>query len=71
MEDFAPFVAFPPDAWNIQGIDFSLPFDDTRYAKSRADLEAFVQQLDALQKAAAGHEDRLKELSRVRAVSYP
>ncbi len=70
VEDFAPFVAFPPDAWNIQGIDFSLPFDDTRYAKSRADLEAFVQQLDALQKAAAGHEDRLKELSRVRAVSY-
>lgn len=45
VEDFAPF-AFFPDAWNVSGIDFSIPFNEKKYAKADAALQAFLQDLD-------------------------
>lgn len=43
--DFAPFTVMP-DAWNVKGIDLSIPFSEKRYRKADAGLEMFLKELE-------------------------
>ena len=45
VEDFAPFVLIPT-AWNVSGIDFSIPFSETKYHDASRELQDFLKQLD-------------------------
>jgi hypothetical protein len=45
LEDFAPFV-FIPKAWDVAGIDLSIPFSETKYRIADRQLQDFLKQLD-------------------------
>lgn len=42
--DFAPFTVMP-DAWNVKGIDLSLPYNAKKYKRANAELTRFLQEL--------------------------
>ena len=46
MEDIAPFAVLPKNAWDVKGIDFSLPYDEKKTGTARTDLEKFLADLD-------------------------
>ncbi|MDU0460637.1 MAG: cytochrome c3 family protein [Geobacteraceae bacterium] len=46
MEDIALFTVLPKDAWDVKGIDFSLPYDEIKTGTARTDLEQFLADLD-------------------------
>lgn len=46
MEDIALFTVLPKDAWDVKGIDFSLPYDEKKTGTARTDLEQFLADLD-------------------------
>lgn len=45
LEDIAPFAVLPPTAWDVKGVDLSLPFRDKKTAKARSELESFLAAL--------------------------
>jgi len=45
LEDVAPFAVLPRDAWDVKGIDFSLPYDERRTEMARRELETFLSVL--------------------------
>jgi hypothetical protein len=67
--DFAPFTLFP-DAWNVKGIDFSIPFDETKVHRATASLKAFLKELDAAGKTSAGNASLQAELEKIKAVAW-
>jgi hypothetical protein len=67
--DFAPFTLFP-HAWDVEGIDFSIPFDETKVLQASAGLEDFIKELMAAEKAASGNAAGLAELAGIRAVAW-
>ncbi|MCG2822681.1 MAG: hypothetical protein L6364_03185, partial [Desulfobulbaceae bacterium] len=46
LEDIAPFAVLPKDAWDVKGVDLSIPFNDKKTAKARTELERFLAELD-------------------------
>ncbi|MHB8988583.1 MAG: cytochrome c3 family protein [Desulfobulbia bacterium] len=46
VEDIAPFAVLPKDAWDVKGVDLSIPFNDKKTAKARTELEHFLAELD-------------------------
>ncbi|MGE4580546.1 MAG: cytochrome c3 family protein [Desulfuromonadales bacterium] len=69
VEDFAPFVVFP-EAWNVEGMDLSLPFDEQKYQRAQQGLAALLATLQVRREAAAGEAELLKKLAKVEAVAY-
>ena len=69
VEDFAPFVVFP-QAWNVEGMDLSLPFDEQKYQSAQQGLEALLATLKVRREAAAGDAELLKKLAKVEALAY-
>ncbi len=69
VEDFAPFLT-KPDAWNVKGIDFSIPFDESKYEKE-LDLYnmvyAEIHQLRVKYKKVKNQE-MLKKLKKIKAI---
>ena len=43
--DFAPFTLMP-EAWNVKGIDLSIPFSEKKFQESDRELERFLAQLN-------------------------
>lgn len=60
--DFAPFTQLPTDAWNVQGIDFSIPFKPERVQLANEELKTFLAKLSQ-----QPQNDRTKV---IRAVAY-
>jgi hypothetical protein len=48
LEDIAPFALLPPTAWDVSGIDLSLPFRDKKTASARQELDRFLAAVDKL-----------------------
>ena len=46
LEDIAPFAVLPTMAWDVKGINFSLPYNKQRTDAARKDLERFLAELD-------------------------
>jgi len=46
VEDIAPFAVLPKDAWDVKGVDLSIPFNAKKTAKARTELERFLAELD-------------------------
>mgnify|MGYP007006690653 CR=1 FL=1 len=46
VEDIAPFAVLPKDAWDVKGIDLSIPYNDEKTAEARTELERFLKELD-------------------------
>ena len=46
LEDIAPFAVLPSTAWDVKGVDLSLPFRDQKTAAARKGLERFLSILD-------------------------
>lgn len=46
LEEVAPFAVIPKDAWDVKGIDFSIPFNDKKTSAARKELEKFLAVLD-------------------------
>ena len=46
MEDIAPFAVLPSTAWDVKGINFSLPYNKKRTDVARKELERFLTELD-------------------------
>ncbi|MBJ6723933.1 cytochrome c3 family protein [Geomesophilobacter sediminis] len=62
IEDLAPFAVLPRDAWDVKGIDFSIPFDEKKTGQARSDLDRFLAGLEKLPPSA--------EVSKIRAIAY-
>ncbi|WP_136513012.1 cytochrome c3 family protein [Geomonas edaphica] len=45
LEDFAPFALFPMNAWDVKGIDFSLPYNREKTDTARKELDDFLAQI--------------------------
>jgi len=69
VADFAPFVDFPKTAWDVKGIDFSIPFNKQKYDRAAADLKTFLAKVDAAL-ASAREKKRKNGLAQVKAVAY-
>lgn len=67
-EDFAPFVRLP-GAWNVEGIDLSIPFDPARVAAAKAEVQGIMKELDDLE-TKTQNEERISQLRQVRAVAW-
>jgi hypothetical protein len=39
LKDIAPFAVLPKNAWDVKGIDFSLPCDERKTYEARRELE--------------------------------
>lgn len=61
IEDLAPFAVLPKEAWDVKGIDFSIPFDETKTNRARGELESFLAELDRRSPA---------DLAEIRAIAY-
>ena len=48
LEDIALFAVLPPNAWDVQGVDLSLPYNDRKTAQARGDLDRFLAALGKL-----------------------
>lgn len=59
--DFAPFTIMP-EAWNVKGVDLSIPFSERSYQKSESELEAFLKRLEKLPKT--------EKLAKVRVIAF-
>ncbi|MBI2355152.1 MAG: cytochrome c3 family protein [Deltaproteobacteria bacterium] len=46
LEEVAPFAVLPKNAWDVNGIDLSIPFDDKKTATARKELDEFLKELD-------------------------
>lgn len=68
VEDFAPFVRLP-GAWNVEGIDFSIPSDRARVAAAKAEVQSLIDEVDELEKKTED-EERIEQLGRVRALAW-
>ncbi|QWV99559.1 cytochrome C [Geomonas nitrogeniifigens] len=61
LEDFAPFTLLPASAWDVKGINFSLPYDKKKTDAARKELDLFLAEL-------AGRKDA--EGARLRGIAY-
>lgn len=59
--DFAPFTVLP-DAWNVKGIDLSIPFSEKKYKKADSELEIFLKKLEKRPKD--------EKTARIRVIAY-
>ncbi|MCM0082279.1 cytochrome c3 family protein [Geomonas sp. Red32] len=46
LQDLAPFAVLPKNAWDVKGIDLSIPFNDKKTKKERSNLDTFLAELD-------------------------
>jgi hypothetical protein len=46
VEDLAPFAVLPTNAWDVKGVDLSLPYNDKRTTSARKELDRFLLELD-------------------------
>lgn len=58
--DFAPFT-FMPQAWDVTGIDLSIPFDERRYLATGSELDRFLKELEGHPQG--DHRDRVRVLA--------
>lgn len=59
LEDIAPFAVLPPTAWDVQGVDLSLPYRDKKTTAARKELDRFLAGLDKRPKDARTNEIRI------------
>ncbi|CAH2032005.1 cytochrome C [Trichlorobacter ammonificans] len=62
LQDVAPFAVLPTTAWDVKGIDFTLPYSKKKTDAARRDLDRFLAELDKRPK-----DSRTAE---IRAVAY-
>ncbi|GFO63485.1 cytochrome C [Geomonas paludis] len=60
VEDIAPFTLLPSTAWDVKGIDFSLPYDQQKTDAARRELDAFL----------AGYIAAGAEAKKIRSIAY-
>ena len=59
--DFAPFTVMP-DAWNVKGVNLSIPFSEKKYLRAEGELDTFLKELEK--------EPNPDKKERVRVVAY-
>ncbi len=62
MEDIAPFALLPKNAWDVKGVDLSIPYDENITGLARSELDAFLAELN---KRTGG-----AELQKIRVIAY-
>lgn len=62
LEDIAPFALLPKNAWDVKGIDLSIPYDEKETGVARSALDAFLAELS---KRKGG-----SELQKIRVIAY-
>ncbi len=69
IEDFAPFLSVP-EAWNVRGIDFSIPFDETEYERELNLYNMVYAEIHQLRMKYKKLKDQamLEELRKIRAI---
>ena len=67
VEDFAPFLTLP-NAWNVKGIDFSIPFDEKKYEAELNKYNMIYAEIHALKLKYAKDEAKLEQLNLIKAI---
>ncbi len=62
LEDIAPFALLPKDAWDVKGVDLSIPYDESKTGLARSELDAFLAEL--------GKHKGGSELQKIRVIAY-
>jgi len=62
LEDIAPFAVLPANAWDVKGIDLSIPYDARKTDRARTELENVLAEIDKRETGA--------NLRRMKAVAY-
>jgi hypothetical protein len=66
-EDFMPFIN-SGNVWDTKGIDFSIPFDDKKYADARSDYELLYGKLHGLEQQYAKDQAKLDTIKLARKI---
>jgi len=67
IDDFAPFV-YNKDAWNVKGIDLSIPFDDKKYENQLNKYNILYAKIHTLKMKYKKDKKKLAELDKIRAI---
>ena len=62
LEDVAPFAVLPKNAWDVKGIDLSIPYNEKKTGTARSELEKFLVELNKRKGGA--------ELQKIRVIAY-
>jgi hypothetical protein len=67
IDDFAPFN-YVKDAWNIKGIDFSIPFDENKYENQLNKYNLLYAKIHTLKIKFKEDKNKLEKLNRIKAI---
>jgi hypothetical protein len=67
VDDFAPFV-YDSKAWNVKGIDFSIPFDDQKYEKQLNKYNMLYAQIHDLRLKFNKNKTKSEQLKKIKAI---
>jgi len=70
IEDFAPFSTVNLDAWDVKGIDFSIPFDEKKYEKKRNELNLVLAMIHNLKMKYKKKPEKLGKLKTIETILY-
>jgi len=69
IDDFAPFV-MKPDAWNVEGVDFSIPFNEEKYENDRIKLNTIYAEIHSLEVQYKNNSSKKAELEEIKTILY-
>lgn len=69
IDDFAPFV-MKPDAWDVEGIDFSIPFNEKKYENDTQELNKIYAEIHNLKMQYKNSGSKKAELEEIKTILY-
>jgi hypothetical protein len=61
VEDFAPYLK-TGNVWDVKGIDFSIPFDDAKYASARGKYSLVYAKIHQMKQQYKGDKEKLEKV---------